>query len=104
MLTLKGLITGSLYVEIINEEVYENLWKDINMKRDKFAWYVLRHTRLFHEALEGTVKVKTSSGSQILEYKKQISRDVGCRKYANKSKSAENKEAKPLTFPNQSND
>lgn len=70
-----------------NEEVLTRigeekcLWNTLTRRRNRMVGHILRHPSLVSLVMEGTVEGKNCRGRQRLQYATQILEDVGCKKY-----------------------
>ena len=84
---------------ITNEEVLNrigekrNLWHNLTRRRDRLVGHVLRHQGLTNLVLEGSAEGKNRRGRPRDEYTKQIQRDVGCSRYWEMKKLAQDRVA-----------
>lgn len=94
---------------IRNEEVLtmvgeqKSLWKTLVRRRDRLVGHVLRHPSLVSLVMEGLVEGKNGRGRQRLQYATQIVEDVGCKKYVEMKRLAQDRR-KWRTASNQSKD
>lgn len=85
--------------KIKNEEVLSqiaeerNLWKTIQKRRDRFVGHLLRHDSLVRDVLEAETGKVRKQGRPRLEYCSQIVKDVGCSKFSEIRRLAQDRKA-----------
>ena len=84
---------------VTNEEILNkigerrNFWQNLKKRRDKFVGHILRHPGLVNRTLEGRVEGKNARGRPRLCFINQIVKDVGCKKYSEMKRLAQNRKA-----------
>lgn len=95
--------------KVRNEDVLErvgeerSIWKTIVRRRTRLVGHILRHPGIVNTAIEGSIEGKNCRGRPRQEYVAQIIQDVGCERYVEMKRLAQNRK-KWRSASNQSND